>query len=199
MATVTMPTATVTRGEIGIASILQVSTPRLRLQTAYRSSGHHPHTGFRRVQFATDVVEYLFYKQLDKVLEHRDIKQQNVVVPETFQKVVCQNILPDPEFFKNNKYILQPFQRPVTQMYQPRKLSVIITQCQPHSLAQRIRQLPSATLVQVLSLTPPGTLAHLLQRTSSGTLCQIISQTSDHTLVVVLSRAPAITQVDYMS
>ena len=34
MATVTMPTATVTRGQIGIAPILQVTTPRLQLQTA---------------------------------------------------------------------------------------------------------------------------------------------------------------------
>ena len=172
----TMPTATVTRGQISIAPILQVSTPRL-LQTARRGARARPHAGFRRVQFATDVVEYLFYKQLYKVLEHHDIKQQNVVLLETFQKGGGQNILPDPEFLENNKYILQPLRRPVTQMYQPQKLSAIITQCQPGSLAQRIRQLPSATLVQVLSLTPPATLAYLLQRTSGGKLCGIVSQT----------------------
>ena len=103
-----MPTATVTRGQIGIAPILQVSTPGL-LQTARHGAGARPRAGFRRVQFTTDVVEYLFYKQLDKVLEHHDIKQQNVVLLETFQKVVRQNILPDPEFLKNNKYICSRF------------------------------------------------------------------------------------------
>ena len=162
----TMPTATVTRGQIGIVPILQVTTPGLRLQTACRGAGACPGAGFRRVRFATDVVEYLFYKQLDKVLEHCEIKQQNVVVLETFQKVVSKNILSDTEFLKNNKYIFQQLWRPVIQQYQPQKLSAIITQSQPGSLAQRIRQLPSTTLVQVLSLTPPATLAYLLQRTS---------------------------------
>ena len=194
-----MPTATVTRGQIGIAPILQVTTPRLWLQTARRGAGAHPGAGFRRVRFATDVVEYLIYKQLDKVLEHREIKQQNVVVLETFQKVVRKNILPDPEFLKNNKYILQQLRRPVIQQYQPRKLSAIITQSQRGSQAQRIRQLPSAALVQVLSLTPPATLAYLLQRTSCRTLGGIVSETSDNTLVSVLSKVPANTLAEYMS
>ena len=133
------------------------------------------------------------------MLEHHEIKQQNVVVLETFQKSVCKNILPDPEFLENNKYILQQLRRPVIQQYQPRKLSVIITQSQPGSLAQRIRQLPSAALVQVLSLTPPATLAYLLQRTRSQTLGGIVSETSDNTLVSVLSEAPANTLPEYMS
>ena len=111
-------------------------------------------------------MEYLIYKQLDKVLEHREIKQKKVVVLETFQKVVRKNILPDPEFLENNKYILQQLQRPVIQQYQPQKLSDIITQSQPGSLAQRIRHLPSTALVQVLSQAPPATLAYLLQRMS---------------------------------
>ena len=166
MATVTMPTATVTRGQISIAPILQVTTPGLWLQTACRGAGDHRGAGFRRVQFTTDVVEYLIYKQLDKVLEHHEIKQKKVVVLETFQKVVRKNILPDPEFLENNKYILQQLWRPVIQQYQPRKLSDIITQSQPGSLAQRIRQLPSTALVQVLSQAPPATFAYLLQRTS---------------------------------
>ena len=144
-------------------------------------------------------MEYLIYKQLDKVLEHHEIKQKKVVVLETFQKVVHKNILPDPEFLESNKYILQQLQRPVIQQYQPRKLSDIITQSQPGSLAQRIRQLPSAALVQVLSQAPPATLAYLLQRTSSRTLGGIVSQTSDNTLVAVLSEAPTNTLAEYMS
>ena len=48
MGTVTIPTATVTR-QIGIAPILQVTTPRLRLQTACRGAGDHRGAGFRRV------------------------------------------------------------------------------------------------------------------------------------------------------
>ena len=39
-ATVTMPTATVTRGEIGIAPILQVTTAGLWLQTAHQGAGY---------------------------------------------------------------------------------------------------------------------------------------------------------------
>ena len=58
-----MPTSSVTRGQIRIAPILQVSTPRLLLQTAHHGAGARPRAGFRRVRFATDVVEYLFYKQ----------------------------------------------------------------------------------------------------------------------------------------
>ena len=45
----TMPTSTVTRGQIGIAPILQVTTPGLRLQTAHQGAGAHPGAGFRRV------------------------------------------------------------------------------------------------------------------------------------------------------
>ena len=198
-ATVMMPTATVTRGQSDITPILQVTTPGLRLQTAHRGSGARPCAGSRRVQFATDVVEYLFYQQLYKVLEHCEIKQQNVVVLETFQKLVRKNILPHPEFHKNNKYILQQTRRPVIQQYQPRKLSAIITQSQPHSLAQTIRQLPSAARVQVLSLTPPANLAYLLQRMSGQTLGGIVSQISDNTLVAILSQAPADTLAEYMS
>ena len=67
----TMQTATVTRGQIGIAPILQVCTPGLLLQTACHGAGARPCAGFRRVRLATDVVEYLFYKQLDKVLGHK--------------------------------------------------------------------------------------------------------------------------------
>ena len=40
MATVTMPTATVTRGQIGIAPILQVTTSGLRLQTVRQGAGY---------------------------------------------------------------------------------------------------------------------------------------------------------------
>ena len=144
-------------------------------------------------------MEYLIYKQLDKVLEHREIKQKKVVVLETFQKVVHKNILPGPEFLENNKYILQQLRRPVIQQYQPRKLSDIITQSQPGSLAQRIRQLPSTALVQVLSQASPASLAYLLQRTSGRTLGGIVSQTSDNTLVAVISEAPANTLAEYMS
>ena len=196
MATVTRPTATVTRGQMDIAPILQVttSTPGLcRLQTACRGAG------FRRERFTTDVVEYLIYKELDKVLEHRYIKQKKVVVLETFQKVVRKNILPHPEFLKHDRYILQQLGRPVMQQNQPQKFSDIITKSQPGSLAQRIRKLPSTAVAQLLSQAPPATLAYLLQRTHSPTLAGIVSQTSDNTLVAVISEAPANTQAEYMS
>ena len=119
MATVTMPTATVTQGQISIAPILQVTTPGHWLQTAHLGTGDYQGAGLRRVPFATDVVEYLIYKQLDKVLEHCEIKQKKVVLLETFEKVVHKNILPDPEFLENHKYILQQLWRPVIQQYQP--------------------------------------------------------------------------------
>ena len=133
------------------------------------------------------------------MLEHCYIKQKKVVVLETFQKVVCKNILPHPEFLEHDKYILQQLGRPVMQQNQPQKLSDIITQSQPGSLAQRIRQLPSTALAQVLSQAAPATLAYLLQRTHGPTLAGIVSQTSDNTLVAVISKAPANTQAQYMS
>ena len=71
-----------------------------RPQTARRSKGRA-----RSVRFDPDLVEYLFHKDLERVLENPRINQNKVILLETYLRVVRRNILPPAEIFENDKYI----------------------------------------------------------------------------------------------